>query len=292
VIDFLPEVQTARSFEIFWVALFSSDSADFLETCLIDQPSVDSIPDHLLVDINGALRTRDESVQLALDTLCIFAGLFEPSMRFDDDFSDSDQALELFLNVLRGEAVEFPTGVVLDGSKQIFRMGAAFQMFGFFGLGDPLLEALDPDGDADKCAVLSSAAVNGETLELRFLALFNLAFEMGDDLMNDAEDGVSPTDSVCGEVSTAPLSELRSAAATGDLQAAVNLAGRQFGDVLIFVGEEPDESERVALEAQLAELELDILSNTERFPLVALADSTTIFIIELALSFIDGEFGE
>jgi hypothetical protein len=278
VIDFLPEVQAARSFEIFFLALIS----DFEIDCDTAR-SASELPNHLLVDNNGALRTEEESIILAAEAICLF---FNFSLEASDTSFDPDVLAEIRRNrleVLRGNIATYDDGTEIDGSKQLFRMAAAY---GFFGAPDSLATLLADTPIAPICQVLQETILDGETLELRFVSMLILAFEIGDDLFRDSDD-----DSICGPLPTTSAEDLKPLVIAGDVNAAVDYASVIFADILTFIGDEPEPEELAQLEADLDRLEIEMLTNTGRLPLLTLANAPAIFILELAVDFIEGDFG-
>jgi hypothetical protein len=267
VIDFLPEVETARSFSASIVRLLTPPFIAFPNPIeCIDEQLPTEIPNHLLYDNNGIFHSYDE-ILIVLKTInCrFFAANGEVAISTDPNiFLSSFQALQ-------GESVLLSNGNILDGQKQSVRASmiflGTFVLFGTLEGGE--LSIIDDINQAP-CEYLHDQVSNGTTIELRFASLFVLFTDLVDETrgsglgciheLNDSDE------------------ELIEQAKLGDVEAAVNLTLRWIDlvgmetDVEIDALENPSIEEiQALLSAKLTELGIEILQSTERFPLLTLA---------------------
>jgi len=262
IIDFLPEVQLARSFQL----VSRNPVFEFLQIpdelfeC-IEAINSFEIPDQLLTDRNGDFRSAEEVRQVAGNAACRVASVL---------LNETSP-----IPVLMGDRLEvsipyFGTTTIVDGSKEPIRFAtAAVTQFSFFRQ----LRGSEQGGDLfmgadDKCEALREWVLKGETLELRHVAFNVLMYDQTTEL-----NGIA----VCSERRVASEAELRAEAEKGELIAAVSLSVLWVLEVnslhsnLIESDQAGEILERGEIQSRIEEFELLILENTQRFPLVTQA---------------------
>lgn len=251
VIDFLPEVQVARSL----VPAFAN--AFVFEGACIDVQLDAEIPNNLLFDDNGQPRSFDEMGMIMLQLNCIYQSLA---------LEDPDNALQnvpFFLEALAGNMVVFPNGTELDGTKQAVRASLLFShllLFQFDLTGQFEIGILG----SDPCGQLREWVLSDTSLELQFVAFLTLASEI---VVSDEEE--LPIQ--CSTPVAGTESELIEAAESGDLDAALELSVLWVLQLMNEFGEEPTVDDLPGMLAELDRFELFVLQNTMKFPLLTLA---------------------
>jgi len=276
VIDYLPEVQTARSVSavaILSLTLFGFDPDDCDQLPLLELQN--NISDHLLYDENGKFFDVSEIRQNVTGLICLSTTQIRPPT-----FSE-EEAADIYFEIIQGNVVELPSGRLLDGAKQSLRAYSAYlvtNIFGFSLLPDFPIQAQLPSELSDPCEAVRDIALNGSTLDIRFAAILALM----NNLVQSDENGNLGS---CTPPMDASESELVERAKAGDLEAAVNLSVlireqiQAEADALEEANADLSDDELIMLtdslvDKLLSELGLDILENTERFDLLALAYAT------------------
>jgi len=290
VIDFLPEVQTARSFSAVVPPGLTFQFAVFPDsrTCLQNNWPSD-IPNHLLYDDNGRFHTIDEILLIVANIRCLFQVADGEANVVGDGFS-----ILYSLESLKGEVVELSNGNILDGTKQSIRAVSIWAAAA--GLTSVLLDgdnatSLFTDEAIGGCELLERLVLEGETIELRFATLFVL---FGDIALQIEEDFGGRCLSERTE-STEALVELTK---SGEIEAAANLTYRllnevaaQFDADLEQYGDEAELEElQAVVDTTLTELGIEILENTERFPLLTMAvalSSLQIHTVDIVIELIE-----
>jgi hypothetical protein len=267
VIDFLPEVETARSFSAVLIPIVTLPFTIFPHPSVcIDENLPTEIPNHLLYDSNGVFNSFEEILFVLRNINCRFlAAGGEVAI-----IPEAEILLNYFL-ALRGENIELSNGNILEGEKQSVR--AASIIFGG-SLLTAVLQAgelsIIEESDQSPCDFLHEQISHGKTIELRFASLFAL---LGDLLANSEGMGIG-----CIHELDASDEELVELVQMGNVEAAVNLADRwsdlvdrETGVTSASFDVHSLEETQALLNAKLAELGIEILQSTERFPLLTLA---------------------
>ncbi len=223
LIDHLPEIQMARAIAeaVAFQNLESQnplDDPEIAEICATE-PTLEDIPNQLWLNNMGQLRTADEVRRVLILTQCSFVFL---------EGNQEEQDSSFLLGLLGGQDKTLGENIIIPGSKQPVRVVLAFSTFitMFFELVFSSLPEIENDqillGEAP-CETLSSLAVEGKSLELRWAAFMALVFDRV-----SIEAGEF---SICGAPSEASNDELLAHAQQGNLDAAVELAFNWLSEV-------------------------------------------------------------
>jgi hypothetical protein len=251
VIDFLPEVQVARSITpaIEFAIVFEED-------CVGVQVNQE-VPNNLLFDDNGQARTFEQMGEILLQLNCSFQ-----SLAFED-LENSSANIPLFLDAFSGNLVEFSNGLTLDGRKQTVRASLIFSHLLLFQFELGGVFDFDILG-SDPCGQLRTWSKSGSSLELQFVAFLTL----GSDIFSSEEEGLPRQ---CSTAVGGTEAELIALAEAGDLDASLDLMFFWTLELQAIFGDEPTADDLPSIEAQMDRFELLILRNTMKFPFVTLA---------------------
>lgn len=251
VIDFLPEVQMARS--LVHLLEFGDVDEDDCISISLDEP----IPSNLLYDQNGMFHSDEQIVKILTQINCIILELAEL------DLDNADANIPLFIDAFSGETAQFANGRILDGRKQAVR--ASF-IFGFLLLFQFELSGLFDLGllGSDPCAQLRDWSAVGPSLEFRFTAFFTLLVQLA---ISDEEQRQEQCTTIRGDLEQ----ELIAQAEAGSVDAAVELSFLWTSQLEERFGDEPTIDELPAMQIEIDRFELLMLENTMKFPLVTLA---------------------
>ena len=284
IIDYLPEVITARSLAVANLTVFFGILD--LQRCNA-LPLLDELPDHLLYDENGVFHDTDTMFSIILTSQCKIFGVAQ-------DLQEEQLSAYLadILVPIRGGQLTLPNGELIDGTKQSVRaseMSFVYALF-FSDINFPSrlssnIEFGLPEGEP--CDVVKDLALHGETIELRFAAYAALSSQFR--LFTDT----SFLD-LCSEELDLSDDELIERTKVGDIDAAISLTERIIENINAENSIDGDlEPEDALLQFQeilvkvRTELGIEILANTERFPLLTLAIANALQQFELANLFVE-----
>jgi len=279
IIDYLPEVQMAKSHQVLGSSLGNASQDDFLEC--FDHVIEGAIADHLLYNENGQPYAPHEQLQIAVDAYCfaILSITADPSI----------------ISILEGETARVVnedlmaegTGeLIIDGSKQSIR--AAISVFApsflvfdlrgvedFFGLIEPILD------DDDPCAQLEEWVSDGPTFELKYTAFNTLRLDQ--QLGQAIFFGEIRCTQIIDEETDTLIAETKSR----DFDAAVALSRFWTAELntFLYTVDEDDElvvKEDLTLEevqSEIERFEILIVENTQRYPLLTLAATYPLVVL-------------
>ena len=256
IIDYLPEIQTARSFGwAFGAAILNSGR---FGSC--DQDSAQrEIPDHILYDDNGVVHSATDIADILVSISCLYRPTFEIPFPSREIFA------QLLLDVIRGNDVTIYNGNIVDGRKQSVRVETIIRMHDRF-----LTEVFVADSrvwtstQAEACQFVIDATSLENTIELQFAAYFALS-----SIMDSAQR--LRLGSICHEVRSESDEELLAAAQNGDLEAGINLARRNISSITEQLEEEDPSAFFEDLAVQLNTIGLQVLENTAVHPIASMS---------------------
>ena len=280
IIDYLPEVVTARSLGAYIAAAFINGAR--ASDC-DNAEAAESISEHFLYDENGVEYAPSQIAEIAQSITC----LFRPTSS-ETPFPSALERAQNSIDVIQGNKVLLFNGNELDGTKQSVRVYSLLRVNQLF-----LAEVVDPQGrllttsTEDACRLIIEATGLGNTIEMRFVAFVSLT-----GLLNSTiETGGRP---LCHRERFESDEELIEAAKLGDLEAAVNLGLRWTNrneSEFLNISMAPDGESSILdleefLDQRLNFIGLQILENTEIYPFVSTAFASSTFILYFAEYFI------
>ena len=271
VIDYLPEILLARSFDVYNMkALGIGDSLE--EVCFDDDPGPE-IPEHIVINEHGLYKLELERLESIVAVGCqrafFDAGQLNPLPILLGDSVETT----VFIRD-EGEISEFATFV--DGNKQSNRVRASLDWYIFFAQlrefdVQPfiMIPNLLPE---NPCETFRGWVLNAPTFELQWASFQILMFDQIS--VDGGPNVIGIPDRVCTSAREGTVDELRAAAEAGDLDSALALSWIWFGGAgnLWEARDQFEGTEQAKfIDAEIERIELMILENTARYPLVTLA---------------------